>query len=150
MLKFIKSPMLPWVLAVLAIGYLGYLFYSERTKQKQEDTKQAAIVNPAKTKAEVITREVVKTVTREGDTKVVTKEVIRTVAETKPSYPETNTRRISKYYLSGACGITNFDFSRKSYAIGAGYNFTDMFSAGVRYDQFGRDYRIGLEIRVNF
>lgn len=139
---------MPWILVILAASYLGYMFYSEHTKQKQEDTKQAAIENPAEKKAEVIERVITRTVTKEGRPIIITKEIIKTVSEKKPHIPHDKNQSSEGLYISGTYGLSLG--GDQCWGVGTGWNISRTFSTGIRYDTIGPEQRIAIEMRINF
>lgn len=153
-MSFLTGRWLPWGLVVLAGAYLGYLFYSEHTKQVQEETKMLGIKNPAETKREVVNR-VISKVVEHPSGEIEKTNTIETIDSSSDKHPEVPTisNPIRHWYISVCAGPKiGEDYKKMYYGIGAGANFFDWLSGGLRYDDFdgtGRG-RIAAELRLNF
>lgn len=97
-------------------------------------------------------KEVVKIVYKDkkGDEVIIEKVITKTVTEKEPvilEQPSLNTE-VRRYYISGALGYTLSEHA--SFGCGVGYNFSDNFSTGLRYDNIGKEHRLALEMRIDF
>lgn len=141
-----------YIYVAVGLAFLGMAatIVTQCRMMKQEETKQAAIKNPAEKKAEVVERVITRTVTKEGKPIEIVKEVVTTVVEKSPIVPPNPiSQRISNYYVSGTYGY-RWDEGFGTWGVGAGYNFTDWLSTGIRYDTIGPEQRIAVEVRINF
>jgi len=146
------------VAGAISAGITIYSLYTDNQKIKADRAtmeehykSQIAILEHPKEKIDE-NKEVIKIVYKDkkGDDVIIKKVVTKTITEKEPVILEqpalnTETRR---YYISGAMGYSLS--GNVSFGGGVGYNFSDNFSTGVRYDNFGKEHRLGLEIRIDF